>query len=278
MLGSWWASDIWVLLCTVFCSLSPRVNYTDRATALLSVKSVSIFADKGCCVMSVMDPYGRILGFLNRSRYFFFQVAPQLYSRGGMNPVSDPLLLEKSVSAGNRTQTSGSLARNSEHLITEVVIILIRLSICVHVTSIYFRASCFTSVNCQSFKLYRVWRCRKSFCVTELRTSTKLLVRSRWTWRFDGRSFCLKWITGNGDVAAFLRQTAQGLLEGAPLSRNRYLKPVTGWRNHFAIQTILMAPTSCVTKRTESSYTGSGMADLRMSNGRNANWSYNEYT
>jgi hypothetical protein len=26
-----------------------------------------------------MDPYGRILGFLDRSRYFFFQVASQLY-------------------------------------------------------------------------------------------------------------------------------------------------------------------------------------------------------
>jgi hypothetical protein len=26
--------------------------------------------------------YGRIIGFLDRSRYFFFQVAPQLYSRG----------------------------------------------------------------------------------------------------------------------------------------------------------------------------------------------------
>jgi hypothetical protein len=29
-------------------------------------------------VVSVTDPYGRILGFLNRSRYFFFQVDPQL--------------------------------------------------------------------------------------------------------------------------------------------------------------------------------------------------------
>jgi hypothetical protein len=29
-----------------------------------------------------MNPYGRILGFLDRSRYFFFQVAPQLYSQG----------------------------------------------------------------------------------------------------------------------------------------------------------------------------------------------------
>jgi hypothetical protein len=40
------------------------------------------FADRGCHVVSVTDSYGRILGFLDRSRYFIFQVAPQLYSRG----------------------------------------------------------------------------------------------------------------------------------------------------------------------------------------------------
>jgi hypothetical protein len=28
------------------------------------------FADKGCHVVSVTDLYGRILGFLDRSRYF----------------------------------------------------------------------------------------------------------------------------------------------------------------------------------------------------------------
>jgi hypothetical protein len=33
-------------------------------------------------VISVIDPYGRILDFLEQSRYFFFQVAPELYSRG----------------------------------------------------------------------------------------------------------------------------------------------------------------------------------------------------
>jgi hypothetical protein len=32
-------------------------------------------------VVSVTDPYSRILGFLDRSRYLFFQVAPQLYSK-----------------------------------------------------------------------------------------------------------------------------------------------------------------------------------------------------
>jgi hypothetical protein len=36
-----------------------------------------------------------------------------LYSRGWVDPVPDPLLLRKSSSAGNRTRTSGSVARNS---------------------------------------------------------------------------------------------------------------------------------------------------------------------
>jgi hypothetical protein len=43
---------------------------------------MTTFADRGLHVVSVTDPYGRILGFLDRSRYFFFLVAPQLYSRG----------------------------------------------------------------------------------------------------------------------------------------------------------------------------------------------------
>jgi hypothetical protein len=30
---------------------------------------------RGCHVVSVTNPYGRNLGFLDRSRYFFFQVA-----------------------------------------------------------------------------------------------------------------------------------------------------------------------------------------------------------
>jgi hypothetical protein len=38
--------------------------------------------DRGCHEVSVTDPYGCILAFLDRSRYIFFQVAPQLYSRG----------------------------------------------------------------------------------------------------------------------------------------------------------------------------------------------------
>jgi hypothetical protein len=37
---------------------------------LLSAKWLPIFADRGCHVVSVTDPYGRILGFLDRSHYF----------------------------------------------------------------------------------------------------------------------------------------------------------------------------------------------------------------
>jgi CBS-domain-containing membrane protein len=47
-----------------------------------TTKLVAIFTDGECHVVSVTDPNGHILGFLDRSRYFFFQVVPQLHSRG----------------------------------------------------------------------------------------------------------------------------------------------------------------------------------------------------
>jgi hypothetical protein len=62
------------------------------------------FADRECRVVSATDTHGRIIGFLKRNCYYFFQVAPQLYSRGWVDPVPDPLLLRKSGSAGNRTR------------------------------------------------------------------------------------------------------------------------------------------------------------------------------
>jgi hypothetical protein len=72
-------------------------------------------------VVSARDPYGRILAFLDRSRYFFFQAAPQLYIQDRVDPVPDPLLLRESDSAENRTRTSGAAARNSDHLTIEEV-------------------------------------------------------------------------------------------------------------------------------------------------------------
>jgi hypothetical protein len=61
-------------------------------------------SDNFCHVVSVTDPYGSILGFLYRSRYVFFQVALQLYSRGWVDAVPDPLLFRKFGSARNRTR------------------------------------------------------------------------------------------------------------------------------------------------------------------------------
>jgi hypothetical protein len=36
--------------------------------------------DRGCRLVSAVDLHGHILGFLDRSRYSFFQAASQLYS------------------------------------------------------------------------------------------------------------------------------------------------------------------------------------------------------
>jgi hypothetical protein len=70
----------------------------------LWAKLVPTSVDRGCRVVSWTDPYGRNLDFLDRSCYYFFQVVPQLYSRGWVDPVSDPLPLRKYGSAGNLTR------------------------------------------------------------------------------------------------------------------------------------------------------------------------------
>jgi hypothetical protein len=87
----------------------------------LSAKLVPTFEDKGCYAVSVTDPYGRNHVFLDRSRYFFFQAAPQLYSRGWVDRVPDSLL-RKSGSAGYRTRTSRSVVTRPQR----------RYAICTH--------------------------------------------------------------------------------------------------------------------------------------------------
>jgi hypothetical protein len=52
-----------------------------------------------------LRPYSR---FSRQEPLRFYQVTPQLYSRGWVDPVPDPLLF--SGSAGNRTRASGSVA------------------------------------------------------------------------------------------------------------------------------------------------------------------------
>jgi hypothetical protein len=48
----------------------------------------------------VTDPYDRILGVLDRSRYFFFQVASLLYSQGSVNPFQIHYFSENMVAPG----------------------------------------------------------------------------------------------------------------------------------------------------------------------------------
>jgi hypothetical protein len=71
--------------------LTPWFQFDTPSDRRLSAKLVPTFAYK-CPVISTEDPYGSILGFLDWSHYHFYQLTPQLYSRGWVGPVPDPLL------------------------------------------------------------------------------------------------------------------------------------------------------------------------------------------
>jgi hypothetical protein len=81
-------------------SVRKRTIPTERPP-LVSEVSASFFADRGCQEVSVTNPYGSILGFLDGSRYYFFQVAPQLYSRGWVDPVPELLFFSCSARESN---------------------------------------------------------------------------------------------------------------------------------------------------------------------------------
>jgi hypothetical protein len=57
-----------------------------------------------------------------RIKYKNNQVAPQLYSRGWVDPVQDLILVRKFGIAENRTGASGSVARTSNHYTREAVL------------------------------------------------------------------------------------------------------------------------------------------------------------
>jgi hypothetical protein len=91
-----------LLACLLFCIIIIKTPWPESTRELyrpsdcrLSAKLVRTFVDRECHVVSVTDPYCRILGFLNRRRYFFFQVAPHLYSRGWVDPSSRPTTSQK---------------------------------------------------------------------------------------------------------------------------------------------------------------------------------------
>jgi hypothetical protein len=79
-------------------SASKLYRQSDRR---FSAKLVPTLADRGCHMVSATNPHCRWFRFSRLEPLLSFQVAPQLSSRGWVNPVPDPLPLRKSGSAGN---------------------------------------------------------------------------------------------------------------------------------------------------------------------------------
>jgi hypothetical protein len=83
--------------------IRPLANYTDsdcrdRRSYCQRLRGESVASS------SQRIPTAVHLCFLDRSRYYFVQIAPQLSSRGWVDPDADSLLLRNYGSAGNRTR------------------------------------------------------------------------------------------------------------------------------------------------------------------------------
>jgi hypothetical protein len=71
--------------------------------------------ERGCHMVGAADPPMTVnLSFVDRSCYFFFQVAPHLSSQGCVDPVPDSLLLRKSGTTGNQINNN-SLFRQKKN-------------------------------------------------------------------------------------------------------------------------------------------------------------------
>jgi hypothetical protein len=74
---------------------------------------VPTFADRRCKVVSLTDPYGRILGFSRQDPLLFLPNSSSIVLTE-CTPFKSHYS-QKSGSAGNLTRTSGSVVRNSDH-------------------------------------------------------------------------------------------------------------------------------------------------------------------
>jgi hypothetical protein len=73
--------------------LSPRANYTDRATAACRRSDFQLVRIEGTTWSAWRIPPAVFSRFSRQEPLLFYQVAPQLYWRGWVDPVPDPLLL-----------------------------------------------------------------------------------------------------------------------------------------------------------------------------------------
>jgi hypothetical protein len=99
-----------------------QTAWPESASKLLPTERLPLVGEVSANLFGYRVPRGQRDGSLRSysrlprpEQLLFFQVAPQLYPRGWVDSVPDPLLLIKCGSAGNRTRTSGSVARNSDH-------------------------------------------------------------------------------------------------------------------------------------------------------------------
>jgi hypothetical protein len=103
-----------ITLKTKLHCLSPRANYTDRATAACRRSDCQLVRIRRCHLVSVTDPSGRISRFSRQEPLLFYQVAPQfVLTRLECTPFQTHYIF-LSGSAGNRTRASGSVAKNSD--------------------------------------------------------------------------------------------------------------------------------------------------------------------
>jgi hypothetical protein len=80
--------------------LSPRANSTDRGTAACRWSHCQLLCIEVVKWLPWRISTAVILRFLDRSRYFFFQVGLQLYSRDWVDPVPDHYFSENLVAPG----------------------------------------------------------------------------------------------------------------------------------------------------------------------------------
>jgi hypothetical protein len=71
-----------------------------------------------------LDPHGHILGFLDRSRNYFFQVVLNCTHEAEWTPFQTHYFSENPVVPGIEPGASESVARNSDHWTTEAVKVL----------------------------------------------------------------------------------------------------------------------------------------------------------
>jgi hypothetical protein len=90
--------SVYVFILTIVTS-APKME-AEKSCEPTTLKKISKFVQRKSTIFCVVTSC---------------RLTPQLCSRNWVDPVPDPLLLWKSGRAGNRTRTSGSVARNSDH-------------------------------------------------------------------------------------------------------------------------------------------------------------------